>query len=101
MLRIFDQRLSLWIYAVGAMFFCLMQLKAEYLGHDFTLKRLRRQQLFSCACFLLTAVCMSMQTYHYGFAISNEWILPLIIGAILQLYAAWRIPQELEKSKKS
>lgn len=100
-IRIFDHTWSLWIFSIGALLFSLMVVKAEYLGHELTLVRLRRQQLFGCVCFILCALCMSMQTYHYGIATSNEWILPLTIGCVLQLYTAWRIPQELEKSKQS
>lgn len=100
-IRMFSSVVSLWVYGIGALLFCLMQVKAEYLGRDFVLVRLRRQQLFACVCFILCAVCMSMQTFHYGIAVSNEWIIPLTVGCILELYTAWRIPQELSKSKKS
>jgi hypothetical protein len=29
----------------------------------------------------------------------NEWILGLTVAAVLELYTAFRIPQELEKEK--
>lgn len=98
--RLFSQQVSLWLFCIGCLLFCLMQLKAEYLGRDTTLVRLRRQQLLGDVCFLLCAVCMSMQTFRYGIAQSNEWVLALLVGCVFQLYTAWRIPQELAKQKK-
>lgn len=99
--HIFSPVLSLYIYGVGAMLFCLMQLRAVYQGNDLTVIRLRRQQLFACLMFLSAALCMSMQVYQYGFARRNEWVVALAIGAVLQLYTAWRIPSTLQKVKKS
>ncbi|MCR4921662.1 MAG: hypothetical protein K5945_08165 [Bacteroidaceae bacterium] len=99
--RMFDARLSLYIYAVGALCFCLMQVRAEYLGNDLVVRRLRRQQLLACVFFILTAVCMSMQTLRYGFCRRNEWMVALAIACLLELYTAWRIPAELQKVKKS
>ena len=100
-LHIFNAALSLYIYAIGAMFFCLMQLRAVYDGNDLNVIRLRRQQLFACLMFLGTAVCMSMQVYQYGFVRRNEWVVALAIGCVLELYTAWRIPNALQKAKKS
>lgn len=98
--RLFSQQMSLWLFCIGCLLFSLMQIKAEYLGRDTTLVRLRRQQLLGICCFILCAVCMSMQTFHYGLAQSNEWVLALLIGCVFQLYTAWRIPQELDRQKK-
>ena len=92
---------SLWIFGIGAMLFCLMQLQAEYLGHDFNVRRLRRQQLLACVFFLLTVVCMSMQTLQWGPARRNEWMVVLAVACVLELYTAWRLPAELKNSKKS
>lgn len=99
--RMWNAELGLWMYGTGSLFFCLMQLRAEYLGRDVVLKRLRRQQMMACVCFLLTLLCMSMQVYKYGFAQRNEWMVTLAIACVLELYTAWRIPAEFKKTKKS
>ena len=99
--NIFNPHISLYVYGVGAMLFCLMQLRAVYEGNDLDVIRLRRQQLFACLMFLATVVCMSMQVYQYGFARRNEWVVTLAIGCVLELYTAWRIPNALQKAKKS
>lgn len=100
-LRMFDAHLSLYVYSIGALFFCLMQVRAEYLGRNIVIRRLRRQQLLACVFFILTALCMSMQTLRYGPCRRNEWIVTLAIACALELYTAWRIPAELQKVKKS
>lgn len=99
--NIFNPHISLYVYGVGAMLFCLMQLRAVYEGNDLDVIRLRRQQLFACLMFLATVMCMSMQVYQYGFARRNEWVVTLAIGCVLELYTAWRIPNALQKAKKS
>ena len=99
--HIFNAEISLFIYGIGAMLFCLMQLRAVDEGNDLNVIRLRRQQLFACLMFIGTAMCMSMQVYQYGFARRNEWVVALAIGCVLELYTAWRIPNALQKAKKS
>ena len=99
--HIFSAEISLYIYGIGAMLFCLMQLRAVYEGNDLNVIRLRRQQLFACLMFIGTVMCMSMQVYQYGFARRNEWVVALAIGCVLELYTAWRIPSALQNSQKS
>lgn len=99
--HIFNAEISLFIYGIGAMLFCLMQLRAVYEGNDLNVIRLRRQQLFACLMIIGTAMCMSMQVYQFGFARRNEWVVALAIGCVLELYTAWRIPNALQKAKKS
>ena len=100
-LHIFSAETSLFVYGIGAMLFSMMQLRAVYEGNDLIVIRLRRQQLFACLMFLGTVMCMSMQVYQYGFARRNEWVVALAIGCVLELYTAWRIPNALQKAKKS
>lgn len=100
-IKMFHAQSALWIFGIGAMVFCLMRLQAEYLGRDFNVRRLRRQQLLGCVFFLLTVLCLSMQTYQYGPLRRNEWIVTLAIACVLEAYTAWRMPVELENSKKS
>lgn len=96
-MHMFAPMVSLYIYGIGVGFFSIMRLRTEYLGRNIIIIRLRRQQLLAAACFLITAILMSMQDMNYGFAQRNEWVVALIIGCILELYTSWRIPQELSK----
>ena len=91
--------ISMYVYGVGTLMFALMRVKAEYLGNDFVLVRLRRQQLFACCMFVLTLVLMSMQLNNWGPFRRREWVVALTIACILELYTSFRIPHELGKSK--
>ena len=96
-----SSRLAMYIYGVGTLGFCLMQLRAEYTGNNLVIRRLRRQQLLACVFFILTLACMSMQVFQYGPFRRNEWVVALAIGCVLELYTAWRIPAELQKVNNS
>lgn len=96
-LNILYPYISMFIYGVGALMFTLMQVRAEYLGRNITIIRLRRQQLLGCCCFIFALVMMSMQQHQWGPFRRQEWIIALTIGCILELYTSFRIPQELKK----
>ena len=91
---------GMYIYGVGTLMFTLMQIRAEYIGRDIAVIRLRRQQLFACCCFVLAIVMMSMQLHNWGPCRRQEWVVALTIGCVLELYTSFRIPQELKKNKK-
>ena len=88
---------GMYAFGIGTLLFTLMQVKAEYLGRNITLIRLRRQQLLACCCFVFALVMMSMQQHHWGPFHRQEWVVALTIGCILELYTSFRIPQELKK----
>ncbi len=79
-----------YVYTVGATLVALAQWNTPLTVATRVLKRLRRQQLTGAALLVATGACM---LYTHG----NEWIVLLTIAAFLQLYTAFRIPQELEK----
>ena len=88
-----------WTYAphlfiAGALLVAIAQTFSPACGDSITLKRLRRQQLFAS---LLLVVSGPLMLFSHG----NEWIITLTIAAVLELYTAWRIPQEEEKSQQS
>lgn len=87
------------LYCAGALVFCPLQMLQRYDGKSFTLRRLRRQQLLGLVAFLCAACFMVMQTFRFGFARRNEWVVALTIGCVLELYTAFRIPAEMEKEK--
>ena len=91
--------ISMYVYGIGTLMFALMRVRAEYLGNDFVLIRLRRQQLLACCMFVFALVMMSMQLNNWGPFRRREWVVALAIACILELYTSFRIPHELEKSK--
>ena len=81
-----------YIYTIGAGFVALAQINTPVRGKSKTLKRLRIQQIFGAIALVLTGAFMF-------FTRGNDWIACLTIAAILELYTAFRIPQEEEKER--
>ena len=84
------RELAPYIYTVGAGCVAFAQINSPIKGNSKRLKRLRIQQIFGALALVLTGAFML-------FTHNNEWIACLTIAAILELYTAFRIPQEEEK----
>ncbi len=83
-----------YIYSLGAVQFAYVQIVGyRYDGASFIIRRLRRQQILGAIALMFTGVLMFTTK-------RNEWIVCLTVAAFLELYTAFRIPQELEKENK-
>lgn len=97
-----------YVFAAGAVAFVLMQLRQRYEGTDITVRRLRRMIIFSDVLFLASAVIMfaghgnpfGLDGLTYARYVHNNWVVTLLVAAILQMYATHRIGGELEKDAK-
>ena len=92
------QKVAPWIFSIGV------------------IRRLRRIMLMADVCFMLSAVFMVENGYNfllptfcksgidgynaYLLYIHNNWVVLLLIAAILELYSTHRISNELEKEAK-
>lgn len=90
-----------FVYAAGASMFCTMQMLARYEGQDIAVRRLRRQQLFGAVLLLAAAALMFMSLYRTGPFQGTEWQMALAIGAVFEIYTAFRLPQALKASGES
>ena len=78
-------------------------------------RRLRRIQFFALACFVCAGVFMVEDCYHLlkpwfaqsisGYAnyvniFHNNWVVALLIGALLEMYTTHRIGHELRKEEQ-
>lgn len=97
----------------GTLLFAAMQIAQRYEGTDITLRRLRRIMLTGTAFFIVSAVLMLENSYHIVYPlflksgidgynaylkyIHNNWVVTLLVAAILQLYSTHRISAELQK----
>lgn len=79
-----------YLYLAGAILFAYTQITDRYEGQNLIIRRLRRQQMIGAALLILAGVMMLIWN-------RNEWVLCLTIAAVLELYTAFRIPQEMEK----
>lgn len=103
--RIFAQTWAVYMFATGALAFALMQLRQQYEGANATVRRLRRIMIASDVCFLLAALLMvagdgnpfRLDAMTYVKYVHNNWVLALLIAAMLQLYSTHRIDSELKK----
>lgn len=100
------------VFAPGTLAFSLMQYRQKYLGTDLTLRRLRRIMLAGAALFVVSALLMVENSYQivyplfsktiggwnaYVRYVHNNWVVALLVAAILQLYSTHRISAELKK----
>ena len=105
---IFLQSWAPYVFAPGALLFAAMQMRQRYDGRNITIRRLRRIMLISDVLFLLAALMMfANQANFFGMDfllyikyVHNNWIIILLVAAILQLYTSHRIANELEKESQ-
>ena len=96
-----------WIFAIGALAFVAMQVQQRYEGDNFTIQRLRRIMLMSDVLLILTAALMFADDGNpFGLDhltwlnyIHNNWMVLLLLAAVIQLYTVFRIDAELKKDK--
>ena len=91
-LQITRWEFSPYLYIIGAVLFAYTQVMDGYDGKNLIIRRLRRQQILGAVLLVFAGVLM-LVTHN------NEWILCLTIAAVLELYTAFRIPNELQKDK--
>ena len=102
-----------WTFALGVMAFVSMQLLQRYEGGDFTVARLRRMLIISDICLVVAALLMIENVYHFVMpyvahdlksmitylqVVRNNWVVLVLVAAILQLYATMRLSSELKKN---
>ena len=88
-----------WVFTAGSLLFSSMQMLARYEGNNFTVRRLRRQQLLGAILLLVTAGLLLMKAYATGPLRGDEWKLTLTIAAVLEVYTAFRLPAALKKAE--
>ena len=97
-----------YVFAPGALLFVAMQLRQRYEGREFTIRRLRRIQIISDFLFLVAGLLMmanqqnflGLDQLSYIKYVHNNWVVVLLVAAVLQLYTSHRIASELEKDTK-
>ena len=99
---------SPYFYLVGSLMFAAGQFADRYTGNDPIVKRLRFQQALGAVFLLLTAALMFSAPLHNRLLADmgsggklrslfleltrkNNWIVTLTIGAVFELYTAFRM----------
>ena len=105
-----------WIFLVGALCFASMQMMQTYSGNNFTIRRLRRIMVTGDVLFILSALLMVENSYGLllpcfssfrptdtsitSLMFNNNWVLLLLVAAMLEIYTTHRISGELAKEAK-
>ena len=103
--NIFAQPWAPYVFGMGTVGYVLMQLKQKYKGSNVAIKRLRRMVIISDVCLLLAAVMMfanmdnlfRLDAITYIKYVHNNWVVVLMVAAMLQLYTSHRISKEILK----
>lgn len=85
------------LFAPGAVLFAWMQVLERYEGKSATIRRLRRIQLIGAACLVIAAALLFMRWKQIAPCRGGEWLIALCIAAVHEIYAAYRLPGELNK----
>ncbi len=80
-----------YIYIIGAILFSTMQFIMRPGKSTPTINRLVLQQQLGGILLITAGVLMFMDM--------QEWLITMLIGAVFELYTAYRIPQEIEKNR--
>ncbi len=97
-----------YLFAMGAIAFVLMQFRQKYEGRNIAIQRLRRIMIFSDVLLLASALLMyaghgnpfKLDMLTYIKYIHNNWVVTLLVAAVLQFYVVHRISKELDKEAK-
>lgn len=92
-LRLFLPDHFAYIYCAGAFLFAVMQFVMRPRGKGIALRRLVIQQQLAGVLFIAAGVLMFTH-------VRNEWLVALTCATLVELYTAYRIPQEIEKTEK-
>lgn len=106
---VFMQSWAPYVFCAGALAYVSMQLLQRYEGTSFVVRRLRRLLFVSDFLFLFSGLLMlanqagsffGLDFLLYLKYVHNNWVVTLLIAALLQMYVTHRIDHELEKEAK-
>lgn len=108
---VFTKIMSL-VFLAGALMFACMQALQRYEGKSVVIRRLRRIMLLADVLFVVAGLLMAERAWQWLFPlmantldgytnymryIHNNWVVVLLIAAILEMYTMHRISNELSK----
>ena len=106
------QHVACWIMLIGALAFVLMQSRQRYDGSSLTIRRLRKIMTIAGFGFIIAGFFMVEDSYMFlrpvfsntaeGYTtyvnvFHHNWVILLLISAILEMYSSHRISYELKK----
>ena len=110
------QPIACWLMLVGAILFALMQSRQRYLGTVLAIRRLRKIMSLAGWGFILAGIFMVEDAYHFlrpiftgsldGYSsyvsiFHHNWVILLLISAVIEMYTTRRISYELKREINS
>ena len=110
------QPIACWLMLVGAILFALMQSRQRYLGTVLAIRRLRKIMSLAGWGFILAGIFMVEDAYHFlrpiftgsldGYSsyvsiFHHNWVILLLISAVIEMYTTHRISYELQRESSS
>lgn len=101
MLWITRMSVANYLFAAGATLFAIGRLNEKKVKGSVVLARLYGQRALGIVALLLSAVAMN---YHGGFMLGvyvrpSAWLIPFVVFVVIELYTAFRIPQQIKKEE--
>ncbi len=84
-----------YLFAIGAVGILIVRLFQRYKGDNLRIKRLHRMERVSALCF-----CVSAALMFFPMETATDWVVFLLVGALLQLYTSFMIESVTKKEKK-
>ena len=106
------QHVACWIMLIGALAFVLVRSRQRYDGSSLTIRRLRKIMTIAGFGFIIAGFFMVEDSYMFlrpvfsntaeGYTtyvnvFHHNWVILLLISAILEMYTSHRISYELKK----
>lgn len=100
-LPLFTPTIGAYVFALGVALFCPIQMGDRYEGSNIVVRHLRRQQMLGALMLVVTAALMLTTLYQIPPFRAGEWRITLIIAAVLEVYAIFRIDHEEKKEQRT
>lgn len=103
-------------FALGAILFAGIQMSQIYIGNNLIIRRLRRIMVIADIAFIVAALLLlenffrivyplfatTINSYNaYVHYVHNNWVVILLVAAILEMYSMHRISYELKKEERA
>ena len=111
-----QQSVACWLMLCGSILFVAMQMRQNYLGESITIRRLRKIMCIANIGFILAGLFMVENSYcllkplfvkyigdytNYVSIFRNNWVVLLLISAVIEVYTTHRISYELNKENNA
>lgn len=105
-----------WLFLLGAIAYVSIQRLQQYSGNSITLRRLCSIQFLSGIFLIIAGLLLVENTFHfllplvvndinsyytYVQVVHNNWVVAMLIAAVLQMYTAHRISSEMKNEEIS